>query len=532
MDKRSLANNALANNALANDALANDALANNALANHVSVHRRYARSVNLERDLQRPEAVAGYVPTEQAVAVLHRLATAIAQPHGPRAWTLTGVYGTGKSAFVHFVTALLAPPGSEMRQQAEQIAIAAFAPALADSGPAQAGEPGPGEPVPVVWAGRRTRRRRSPEAAAPMAPTSAVAPVVAPWQQLVALGGDRGWVRAVATGQREPIRQTIARALRNGIEQFWLAHERRDAVGDLTDDLDDIIDGTATAGDRLLLQVLQNLPKRAGGPVWIAIDELGKNLEFAAQAPAQGDLYLLQQLAELCPKGRGAAQRPVVFVGLLHQSFAGYGDRLSATEQSEWVKIQGRFEDIAFQVAPPQMLRLLGQAIALAAPDREGAIQAQAERWAQVLNADGGLAIAPTQWARLYPLHPITALVLPLLCSRYAQHDRSLFSFLTSEEPLGFQDFLRRTVWTEPGAALPTLQPHQVYDYFEQTGSGLASRLNYQRWVEVQGLIAELGDRDPEQVRLLKTIGVLNLVTTLGWVRATPVGGLGAVRSS
>jgi len=39
------------------------------------------------------------------------------------------------------------------------------------------------------------------------------------------------------------------------------------------------------------------------------------------------------------------------------------------------------------------------------------------------------------------PLHPITALVLPMLY-RYAQNDRSLFTFLTSEEPLSFKSFL------------------------------------------------------------------------------------------
>jgi len=50
--------------------------------------------------------------------------------------------------------------------------------------------------------------------------------------------------------------------------------------------------------------------------------------------------------------------------------------------------------------------------------------------------------ITPAILAAATPLHPITALVLPMLCTRYAQNDRSLFTFLTSEEPLSFKNFL------------------------------------------------------------------------------------------
>jgi hypothetical protein len=37
----------------------------------------------------------------------------------------------------------------------------------------------------------------------------------------------------------------------------------------------------------------------------------------------------------------------------------------------------------------------------------------------------------------------MAGLVLPQLCTRYAQNDRSLFTFLTSEEPFSFKRFLQ-----------------------------------------------------------------------------------------
>jgi hypothetical protein len=36
------------------------------LSTYFELHRRYYRSVNLERDLDKPDAVKGYVPTERS----------------------------------------------------------------------------------------------------------------------------------------------------------------------------------------------------------------------------------------------------------------------------------------------------------------------------------------------------------------------------------------------------------------------------------------------------------------------------------
>ena len=119
-----------------------------------------------------------------------------------------------------------------------------------------------------------------------------------------------------------------------------------------------------------------------------------------------------------------------------------------------------------------------------------------------------------------YPIHPITALVLPLLCTRYAQNDRSLFTFLTSDEPYAFQAFLA-SAYVECDR-IPTVQLHQIYDYFVESVTGLASRINLQRWIEIQKLIEDAREQSPEVLKVLKTIGILNLITTTGTLRATP----------
>ncbi len=61
--------------------------------------------------------------------------------------------------------------------------------------------------------------------------------------------------------------------------------------------------------------------------------------------PEQQDVYLLQRLAEHATR---SGTKPFVIVGILHQGFTAYADRLSQNIQREWEKVAGRYEEILF----------------------------------------------------------------------------------------------------------------------------------------------------------------------------------------
>lgn len=441
------------------------------LSAYFSLNRRYYRSVNLVRDLDKPESVQGYVPTERSGDALRRILGALGNPDAHRAWTITGVYGTGKSAFAHYLLSLCADEKNTVRAEAQAIAQASF-------------------PL------------GSPELEAIHSNIPA-----------------KGILRAVTTGQREPLSWSIARALITAADRLWKKKKRKpDFWPRLTDWEVELAARQPRISNQEVLSLLKEMVTAAQMPLILVVDELGKALEYAAHNQGVQDLYLLQQIAELDIKG----EHQVYFLGLLHQSFAGYSERLAAVEQSEWTKIQGRFEDIPFAESPSQMTRLIGRAIdqSQAVPIGD-AIRQNSTRWFAALAPVLAENDLPEDiLAAAYPLHPITALVLPLLCTRYAQNDRSLFTFLTSEEPFGLQEFMvTAQVEDEP---LPTLKLYQLYDYFVESVTGLSSRINLQRWVEVQGLIEDARGHSPETIRVLKTIGILNLISTNGPLKATP----------
>lgn len=439
-----------------------------ALSNHFSLHRRYHRSVNLERDFDKPEVVEGYILTERSLDALQRIVSAIGKPKANRAWSMIGVYGTGKSAFAHYLTALCAPEESKIGQTAWAIAEQLL--------------PADSQLLDEMWS------HLPPE----------------------------GLLRAVAVGQREPLSWTLIRALINGIESFGEQKLTPDLVTTLTDWSAEIAGNRCRVTNQQVLTFLKQLTATVKTHVLLAIDELGKNLEYAAQNRGTEDLYLLQQIAELRYKG----DFQVYFLGLLHQSFAGYSERLTAIEQNEWTKIQGRFEPIQFTESPSQMTRLIGQAVRQS-DEMSSLCQQKASGWFRALKpllADHD--VSETVLSSTFPLHPLTALVLPLLCTRYAQNDRSLFTFLTSDEPYGLTEFLQSQEWKSDN--LPTLKLYQLYDYFVESVTGLASRINLQRWVEIQGLIQDARTQDKEVLQILKTVGILNLITATGSLKASP----------
>jgi hypothetical protein len=438
------------------------------LADYFRLHRRYHRSINLERDFDKLDAIEGYILTERSSEALQRILTAIGNPQAHHAWTITGVYGSGKSAFSLFLTALCAPEESAFSKSALAIA-------------------------------KRTLPENSPI-----------------FQAIGDFLPQEGMLRAIVAGAREPLRWTIIRALTNAIETQIPARKRKgDTIESILDWGSDVALGRCEVTNQQVLIAIRQLLQTVRMDLLLVVDELGKSLEYASTHRSTEDLYLLQQIEELRHE-----QYQVYFLGLLHQSFVGYSEQLTAIEQNEWTKIQGRFENLQLMDSPGQMTRLIG--LAIEQSDAIALVCNQlAHLWHPALQAvleDQELSLPVV--ASTHPLHPLTGLILPLLCTRYAQNDRSLFTFLTSDEPHALNQFLQ-THFLEVDQ-FSTLKLYQLYDYFVESVAGLTSQANLQRWVEIQGLIQDKRSKEADVLKVLKTIGILNLVASTGTLRASP----------
>jgi hypothetical protein len=436
------------------------------LSEIIQVGARFLRSVNLERDYVGDQRNGDYILTPAARQVLSRVAEGLHDKSPYRAWTITGPYGVGKSAFAVFLTRLFCPNGDSTvaaRQQLHRV-DPALARQLLD-GKSLAGSPKGF--FPVLITGRRTAT------------------------SLCLLQGIYAAVSAARDRPFQPVTKHLHELLRRAQRETFL--DSATVVAALTE--------------------ANSAAAQAGySGVLVLIDELGKLFEFAARTPHQADVFVLQQLAEFASR---SAVKPILLIGLLHQSFEDYGQHLDMVSRKEWAKIQGRYEDVAFLEPADQVIRMIASAIHWRSPSSDQTLRKRVAATAR-LAAECG--IIPSGMRReefeaaavaAYPLHPTTLVALPFVFRRFAQNERSLFSYLSSLEPFGFQSFLQST----PSNAE---HPHfirltHLYDYFTQNfGLGLFRQPQARRWMEAADVLDRKDTLQPAQVGLVKSIGILN----------------------
>ena len=238
----------------------------------------------------------------------------------------------------------------------------------------------------------------------------------------------------------------------------------------------------------------------------ITIDELGKFLDHAAAT--DGDIYFLQELAEAASRIKGK----LIILGVLHQSFDQYAHKLGRNAKEEWAKIQGRYIDLPLISNSDEVIELLGKAIEinhLVMPKKTEKIF---DTVAEVIKKRRPqLSSSLNQSLKnCWPLHPIvSSLIGPISRKKFSQNERSIFSFLTSVEPFGLQEFILKS---DPANLYG---PDNYFDYlkvnFEQA---ILASSDGHRWAIAVDAIerAELRSGCTDlHLYLIKTIALLDL---------------------
>ncbi|WP_281222282.1 hypothetical protein [Photobacterium sanguinicancri] len=290
------------------------------------------------------------------------------------------------------------------------------------------------------------------------------------------------------------------------IDTFWQATLAALNEHPNTQSLFDKYKDCTVSTDSELIDVWESLFAEAKNHidgVLILADEMGKSLEFINKN--KGELHLFQDIAEVL----GRIDTPVIFLGLLHQAFAEYAKDRGTKLQEEWGKIQGRYNDILYNVSTDETVALIGKSIVSRSPNTQednyvtqllAALNDSQERKVQLRE----------RLKQCAPLHPLTALLLgPLSKRRFSQNERSTFSFLNSHEQHSFQLFLKGTVDHNVRYDLVNL-----WDYLEANLEHvILSSPDGHAWAAATESIRIANQKDlPLQaIELLKSIALLTL---------------------
>lgn len=428
------------------------------LVDFITVDMNIVRSINIERDCKDTVLMEDYQVTTKTLEILDRFRCAL---EGERvsAWSLTGPYGMGKSAFANYLLALTGPTSSKRAQIAlEKLRSANFQlyERLLDS--------------------------------------------------INKAVGNAGFFQIFVTAAYEPVNNTLAR----GLEQALMAF----GISDTAEHLSKLkaLQSERFIDSHKLFTAFMDIQQSVKRPLLIMIDEFGKNLDYMSHYHDQGDIFILQQLAE--------ADSVYIWV-CLHQAFDEYVFGLSTAQRQEWSKVQGRFEDISFVEPAPQMLYLMRKALK---QNNDKIVKDRIKQWAREasqlinkINIPYKNNFDEDTIASLYPLHPLTAVALIELCRRFAQNDRTLLSFMCSGQTNALPAYLEKTEFTAQ-ERLPALGLDYLYDYFFSISTTVYSnRAESQRWIEIYDIIENAGYLSLQDHAILKTVGVLNLLSgTLG----------------
>ncbi|MBA6414181.1 hypothetical protein H2508_13785 [Parahaliea sp. F7430] len=442
------------------------------LSEQIKVNTHYTRSVNLERDSSSAEVLKAYIPTSRTLRTLERVSVSLDEDQAPRAWSLIGPYGSGKSSFSVFLSDLLAKP-IEASTSIAQEKLESVDPRLSE-----------------VFDKH--------------------------------LAGSSGMLKVLVTGSPEPMARRLLVGFEQAVTKVWAGKRgKRPAIFAQLSALlsDDEISVSETLEFIGALQL--TLQKEGYKGVVLIIDELGKFLEYEARHYGANDIYLLQALAEHACKGHPC--NLFLFV-MLHQSFEQYAKGLGESLKNEWSKVQGRFEEVPFIESPEQVLRVVGSAFQhdFSKPDKK-LIREYLNFSVPTLIEQGALPSglkkreAINLFESCYPLHPISALILPVLCQKVAQNERTLFSYLGSHEEFGLADMISRLE-----SVNDWVKPHHIFDYFiSNQSAALSDYATHRRWAEVVTALERMGDASDSDVALLKTIGLLNIIGAKGGLKAS-----------
>ena len=423
----------------------------------VVVADSFARSVELEYDYQAGKRVGAYLITAKARELLARFESEVSS-NGGGAFSVIGTYGSGKSAFALFCASLLAADDSSLNKLSE--------------------------------ADRDLHGR-------------------------VKTTFSKALFPVLITGRREGIAASILRGLQSAGEGLqkevgigtntdlkkWLRKVRAEQKSPLFQDYGNVAD---------LVEEFAGLVQVAGyGGLFIVIDELGKLLEFAALHPKDSDVYLLQLLAERSVR-RGETDPQLVFLTILHQAVERYAARLATSQQEEWKKVQGRFEDFAFVEPVNETTRLLASAVSASLSSKEqGIARERVSRLLKQVTTPSHIdrTQLEKQLVDAAPLSPLVSLSVGPLFRRLAQNERSLFAFLSSNEPGGFMEVVSEAA---EGAFY---ELHHLFDYLlTAVGPTLLHGRDSRYWSEAETVLHRASGQTLHQRELIKATALLGYV--------------------
>lgn len=269
--------------------------------------------------------------------------------------------------------------------------------------------------------------------------------------------------------------------------------------------------------DTIYSDVANDITSFGYNGLFIVYDEFSKFLEGSIDKNSALDIKILQDLAELC--NRSSVKSQIHLTLISHKGISSYTDELPKTKTDSWKAVSERFKRVEINNSKVQTYHLISEVISKDGdkwPEVKHSIKKTLVHLENNLSKNGvirGTGISNESFVdMMYPMHPMTAVVLPEIAEFVAQNERTLFTFLASNEKKAMKHLVKNIEVNE------VLTPEIIFDYFEdQFKKENFEHAIYKTWRSTKEICnsVELDDKLDDKIlvlRIVKTLSLLQMI--------------------
>jgi len=257
-------------------------------------------------------------------------------------------------------------------------------------------------------------------------------------------------------------------------------------------------------------EICNEIKKLGYQGIYIIFDEFNKLLENDIE---KFDGKVLQDFAEMASR---TEENEIHLLLLSHKDLVQYTTNLTQKQTDEWKKIEKRFKILEAINYSSKIYDLIGAVICKETSDWNNFIEAQKSNIDFYAKKADDLELFPSLNAKeiknkivkdCYPLHPLVTNLLPKLAQRIGQNERTLFTFLSTQEKNTLGDFVKSKHEQE----YPLIDLEYVYNYFKELmQQELEYSSIYEAWSDVQIALQKVGKNDKDKTKFLKSLAVIH----------------------
>ncbi len=239
--------------------------------------------------------------------------------------------------------------------------------------------------------------------------------------------------------------------------------------------------------------------------MYIVFDEFSKYVEGHGEETFSRDMAVLQKVCEMTERSLNR----ICLTLVAHKNIRSYGDDLPRSVRNAFRGIEGRLEEILFVSSAQNSFELIQNAIGHKEGfeiyyERNNFTKESYEKIPvyRQLFADQQL-FTEIVGKGCYPLLPVVAYILLVVSEKVAQNERTVFTFLTNNEPNSLYRLLKNGIERVTAA--------HIYDYFENDfRENTKDFLIHSEWLKAD---YALGQTDIEDEKILiKTVAMISIV--------------------